>query len=148
MRPICINYGCNKGVASQDGKIGAIGTRYRVYCGSCHQSNYSNAPLPYGVTPYRKNKCSNQFGRLGFPCITDHTKFTEVSMNGKFEIDHIDGNSTNNSYKNLQELCTHCHKEKGMRAGDYDKTKSKHGRKKKNRFNSVVSFNELFSVVA
>ena len=120
MRPICINPGCGKNAVPMKGKVGQPGVRYRVYCGNCHISSYSDMPLKPGVTPYKKNCCTNQDGHLGFPCITDHTKFDRISTKGKFEIDHKDGDPHNNDPDNLQELCQHCHTEKGMLGGDYN----------------------------
>lgn len=46
-------------------------------------------------------------------------------MNGLTEVDHIDGDHTNNDSGNLQELCMICHKIKGKIFGDFDNTKSK-----------------------
>jgi hypothetical protein len=39
------------------------------------------------------------------------------------EIDHIDGDYTNNHSSNLDELCPICHKIKGQQSGDFDNTK-------------------------
>ena len=125
MRPICVNPGCGKFSVPMRGRVGQPGVRYRVFCGECHISSYTETPLRPGVTAFKKNQCSNLDGRLGFPCITDHTKFDQVSTKGKFEIDHIDRDPNNNDPANLQELCMNCHKEKGMRQGDFDRTKKK-----------------------
>ena len=125
MRPICVNPGCGKSATPVKGRVGQPGVRYRVFCSDCHISSYSETPLREGVVPFKKNQCSNLNGRLGFPCITDHSKFDQVSTKGKFEIDHIDRNPNNNDPANLQELCMHCHKEKGMRQGDVDGHKKK-----------------------
>jgi hypothetical protein len=35
------------------------------------------------------------------------------------EIDHKNGDHTDNRVKNLDELCVHCHKLKGQLSGDY-----------------------------
>jgi len=123
MRPICINPGCNKFSVPIKGRVGQPGVRYRVYCGDCHISSYSGTALPNHVTSFKQNCCSNLTGRLGWACPTDHKLLP--SLKGKFQIDHIDGDPHNNDPANLQELCLHCHQEKGMRAGDYNNTKKK-----------------------
>jgi hypothetical protein len=150
MRPICINPGCGKFAVPVKGRVGQPGVRYRVFCGECHISSYSGTPLRSGVVPFKKNQCSNLDGRLGFPCITDHTKFDQVSTKGKFDVDHIDGNPHNNDPANLQELCTHCHEEKGLRQGDFDGHKKKDNIliddiiDSRNFISRVDFFNQLF----
>lgn len=125
MRPICINPGCGRLAASMKGRVGEPGVRYRVFCGDCHIRSYNEMPMREGVVAFKKNECSNLDGRLGFPCITDHNRFDQVSTKGKFEVDHIDRNPNNDDPSNLQELCMHCHKEKGIRQGDFDRFKKK-----------------------
>jgi hypothetical protein len=52
-------------------------------------------------------------------------KWTKVPAwaKGMTEIDHIDGDHTNNNHDNLDELCPMCHKIKGQMSGDYNNTK-------------------------
>ena len=109
-RPKCINHGCKKPVASS-------GPRYRPVCGHCHQAGYGKHPFAKGVTPFRAGKCSNQDGHLGFDCAINYEKAPWAI--GKTEIDHIDGNHLNNTPKNCVELCSLCHKYKGMLNGDF-----------------------------
>ena len=143
VRPICVNPGCGKLAVPMKGRVGEPGVRYRVYCSDCHVSSYSGSPLREGVTSFKKNRCSNIDGRLGFPCITDHTKFDKISTKGKFEIDHIDGNPDNNDPANLQELCQHCHKEKGIIEGDYNGYRNTAQRKARGTVSQFL-FNSLF----
>jgi hypothetical protein len=120
IREKCANIGCNNLQVPSLGKIGEPGTRYRAVCSNCHKHSYNGWKLPDGITDFKNYQCSNQNGHLGFECATDHSKISD--SRGKFHIDHIDGDCTNNALGNLQELCLNCHQEKGMRAGDYAKT--------------------------
>lgn len=119
MRPICINPGCGKSCVPVRGRVGQPGVRYRVFCAKCHIHSYSGGLLPEGVTAYKQNRCSNLDGRLGWPCATNHDLLPDAR--GKFQVDHKNGDPHDNRPDNLQELCLHCHQEKGMRNGDYRK---------------------------
>jgi len=110
IRPICINHGCDKIVATN-------GVRWRPVCGRCHRAGYGKETFKEGVTPFRTGKCANQSGYLGFTCPIDYDKSDWVI--GHTIIDHIDGNHLNNSLDNVQELCDICHKEKSKRNGDF-----------------------------
>ena len=115
MRPICINHGCSKPAMIDRG-------RYRIHCSHCQSASWGKWPHAPGVTPYKTGKCSNADGHLGFACSVDWSKIPSDAK-GMTEIDHIDGDSTNHSYTNLDELCPICHKLKGQRAGDYNNQK-------------------------
>ena len=41
MRPICVNPGCGKFSVPMRGRVGQPGVRYRVFCGECHISSYT-----------------------------------------------------------------------------------------------------------
>jgi hypothetical protein len=118
-RPMCINHGCNSYAVPIKGRVGEPGVRYRVFCGTCHKHNYSGYPLPNGVRPYRTGQCSNRDGRLGFPCLINWDLITEDYC-VRTEVDHINGDHTDNRSVNLQELCPICHMEKGRRSGDFN----------------------------
>ena len=126
-RPICINYGCKKYCTySTPG-------RFRPLCSRCHKAGfkyvlkrkmadgtikvYPPVELAEGVTPFKTGKCSNQNGHLGFPCPMDYEKAPWAI--GITELDHKDGDHTNNTPENVQEVCAPCHLEKGKRNGDY-----------------------------
>ena len=130
-RPTCINYGCNKPVTESGGG------RPRPHCSNCHKAgfgyvqrrkmadgsikSYPPTQLAEGVTPFKTGKCSNQKhgqkGHLGFPCPMNYEKAPWAI--GLTELDHIDGDHTNNIPKNIQEVCNPCHVEKGRLNGDY-----------------------------
>lgn len=119
LREKCANINCNNLQTPSQGKIDAPGTRYRAVCSRCHEYSYKGWLLPDDIIDFKKYVCSNIDGHLGFECATDHAKINDPR--GKFQIDHIDGDCTNNGLSNLQELCLNCHQEKGMQSGDYAK---------------------------
>ena len=53
----------------------------------------------------------------------DYDKAPWARKTSTTEIDHKDGNRTNNDLSNLEELCQCCHKEKGIQAGDFKRQK-------------------------
>jgi 5-methylcytosine-specific restriction endonuclease McrA len=79
--------------------------------GFSNLQDYVNSWHPY--RRYRKNYCENIDGRLGFVCTTN------VIWNGMLDVDHIDGNPTNNNPENLQTLCKCCHAYKTNEEEDY-----------------------------
>jgi hypothetical protein len=80
-------------------------------------------------------------------------KWTKIPgwAKGMTEIDHIDGDCTNNHPTNLDELCPMCHKLKGRQSGDFDNTKRHRiqlpvGYKGKTRVNARNQFEALFAI--
>lgn len=116
-RPKCINYNCNR-PAARNGVSAKGRVRYRVHCTGCQAASYGKRPLKEGIVPFKTGVCSNKDGKLGFVCITDWSKVTP-DLKGVTEVDHINGNNSDNSPSNLQELCVHCHKRKSQLSGDY-----------------------------
>ena len=127
IRPYC----CNKGCKNKTHATGNKNRPYRPICGTCHTS-YSKLNKAFwdkdlfkelfedkGVVSCRTGKCSNQDGRLGFPCPMDYEKAPHAI--GITELDHIDGNRYNNTSDNIQELCNACHVYKGKLSGDLSK---------------------------
>lgn len=85
---------------------------------------YTNSKHPY--LKYRKSYCENQDGRLGFTCSytgPSTEQLLEMGVNDTFmgwlQVDHIDGNSDNNTKENLQTLCACCHTVKTAINKDY-----------------------------
>jgi len=60
-----------------------------------------------------KTYCENVDSRLGFRCTTT------IMLSSQLEIDHIDGNPSNDEGKNLQTLCGCCHTYKTLTEKDY-----------------------------
>ena len=124
-RPTCINYGCFKPVAVMEGRITDFSPRWRVHCGHCQAASYGKWPHSPGVTPYKKDVCTNIDGHLGFPCVVDWKLVKKSKLRLSTQVDHKNGNSSDNCLKNLQELCSICHSEKGKRNGDHNAWRTK-----------------------
>ena len=60
-----------------------------------------------------KTYCENVDSRLGFRCTTT------IMLSSQLEVDHIDGNPSNDDGKNLQTLCGCCHTYKTLTEKDY-----------------------------
>ena len=75
---------------------------------------------------YRKDYCENIDSRLGYKCTTSPPpqelieKYIESGYyEGWLDVDHIDGNPSNNDPENFQTLCKCCHNFKGAMEKDY-----------------------------
>lgn len=119
-RPTCVNPGCGSLCVPQRGRVGEHGVRYRVFCSQCHRNSYTDFVLRPGVRRFKKGRCSNTNSRLGFPCVIDWDLVERTGFKISTEVDHKNGNNTDNRASNLQELCGICHSEKGKREGDHD----------------------------
>jgi len=135
-RPSCQEPGCSKPAAKirTDKKTGWI--TWRKWCSACHNKRtgalhgfdsiveitarrngfnsaveYTNSKHPY--RQYRKTYCENIDGRLGFTCTTT------IAWDGMLDVDHKDGDPSNNNPGNLQTICKCCHAYKGWKEKDY-----------------------------
>ena len=122
-RPTCVNHGCTEPVVYSHKDTNG-NPRWRIHCSRCQQASYGKVTLREGVTTYKKGVCSNSDEHLGFPCSVDFSKHPDWAK-GMTEIDHIDGDHTNNSLDNLDELCPICHKLKSQLDGNYDNTRNR-----------------------
>lgn len=89
---------------------------------------YQHAKHPYLWA--RKDFCENIDGRLGHKCTTN------VWWSGMLQVDHIDGDHTNNVIENFQTLCACCHSYKSWKNGDY-KTPGRKTRKKESSITNI-----------
>ncbi len=119
-RPKCINHGCTKPV-TYSGWDQQGNKRWRVHCGHCQKASYGGHSHAPGVTPFKTGRCSNSDSHLGFDCAIDYKKAPWAV--GMTEVDHKNGDCTDNRVKNLDELCPMCHKRKGRLFGDYNNMK-------------------------
>jgi len=149
-RPTCINHGCNTHVIPMRGKISDANPRWRVHCGDCQKASYGGKPHKPGVTPFKTGKCSNTDGHLGFDCPVNWNGLP-VWSKGLTEVDHVDGDFTNNNLDNLDELCSICHQLKGQWSGDFDNTRKNNNdcvkiTVNKNRPSAKLQFDKLFEI--
>ena len=75
---------------------------YRKTCSKHHHIKYTMGDWVYKIN--RKNYCENIDGRLGFVCTT-----TIIDPEWQLDVDHIDGDPSNNDPENHQTLCKCCH---------------------------------------
>lgn len=89
-RPICTKCKVNKAEKHHEGC-------YRKFCGPCRKAINSSK---FKYRQHKKDKCEY----CGF--IPIHSC--------QLDVDHIDGNHSNNDSTNLQTLCANCHRIKTM----------------------------------
>ena len=114
LKPICQIKGCNNPVKLRESYKTRKGSfiRHRFYrlCNTCIETTpRKNQLLP---KLFKNTKCAN--------CGLDAKILGPEGM-CVMEIDHIDGNSNNNHKKNLQQLCSNCHKVKTQIEKDWMK---------------------------
>ena len=149
MRPTCVNHNCYEPVTYSH-KDTQGNSRWRPHCSHCQSASWGKWPHRDGVVPFKTGKCNNRNGHLGFKCLIKWSQIP-TGAKGMTEIDHIDGDHTNNDLDNLDELCPICHKLKGQMNGDYDNTKRQApkailgytGKKRKNARDQFAALFEL-----
>jgi hypothetical protein len=100
-RPKCIVEGCDK-FGQHTGKYRVDGSPiFRKQCHKHHMIRFEIGDWAYKI--HRKNYCENKDGRLGFKCNY------KIQIEGQLQVDHKNGNPTDNRPRNLQTLCANCH---------------------------------------
>jgi hypothetical protein len=129
-RPICINHGCSKGVSYTTRDIEG-NKRWTVMCGHCIRASQGRGKWAAGVSPWKTGYCSNQDSHLGFDCTVNYKRHPHFI--GMTEVDHKNGDHTDNRKRNLDELCPMCHRLKSKLSGDLGQLRTgqrKHGKRK------------------
>jgi hypothetical protein len=109
-RPTCEVSGCsNKAMYCYQYDDGTYRWRKRFghYICSTHQKHTWHPTLKH-----RKDYCQNIDGRLGKACTTT------IFWSGMLDVDHRNGDPTDNRPRNLQTLCKCCHAYKTHMSGD------------------------------
>lgn len=110
-RPMCEMDGCqNQAMFLYEYSDGTVKWRVRhgkIIC-SAHQRKTYHPSLKH-----RKDHCENRTGFLGFKCTTT------IAWDGMLEVDHKNGNPSDNRPSNLQTLCSCCHRYKTKIYKDY-----------------------------
>ena len=94
--PNCINSAHRSGTNNNGIPI------YRTVCYKHHQQRSGLRSGSY--TKHKKGYCENTDGRLGITCAAP------IITQDQLEVDHIDGDHSNDSPDNLQTLCANCHR--------------------------------------
>ena len=127
-RPTCINIGCNR-LCCYSAKLPNGHKRWRAVCSKCHEATQNitkglktrKGLIDSGLTFKNPHSvglpgcCANHDGSVtGTPCQHPQPLPKDVTS----EIDHIDGDYFNNTWKNTQVLCNDCHTTKTAQNGD------------------------------
>ena len=110
-RPMCQIDGCQNHAKFEyeydDGTWKWLVRHGKIIC-TVHQRKTSNRSLKH-----RKEHCENTTGFLGFKCTTT------IFWDGMLEVDHKNGDPSDNRPANLQTLCSCCHRYKTKINKDY-----------------------------
>jgi hypothetical protein len=128
IKPACQVAGCKRSamIVNTNKSTGRIYYRRRADTGYvCAQHHKELTGRSRGMTatewtnsfhPYRQHRaayCENRDGRLGYKCRCT------IRISAQLQVDHIDGDPTNNKPENLQTLCANCHIYKTHANKDY-----------------------------
>lgn len=109
-RPTCIEPGCHN--LAKKGHLSVKDGR-RLYNKRCQGCAYEERGLPRSNS-YKYKKPYLLY--KGYVCIKCGFVPEHICQ---LDVDHIDGNHTNNDVSNLQTLCANCHRLKTHLNGDY-----------------------------
>jgi hypothetical protein len=111
--PKCINPGCNNDVAVRDWSNWS----FKTECSRCQSARKKGIMLE-GITIHKKSYCENIDGHLGFTCPVPNIESWRGFEIGCLDLDHVDGNHSNNSTDNVRTYCKLCHNRKSIESGD------------------------------
>lgn len=98
VRGICVKCGINNQVSRGGGK-------FRPLCQSCHRKRHEMCRSRAPYAKYKEEVCNS----CGFVAV----------HSCQLDVDHIDGNHSNNDPSNLQTLCANCHRLKTYQNRDW-----------------------------
>ena len=96
LRPICSK--CNINLCRKGNKNKLNIQLWGKYCNTCHKAvyNLTNGNRSKGYVLHKKDFC-------------EFCGFIPIDL-CQLDVDHIDGDRTNNAIENLQTLCANCHR--------------------------------------
>lgn len=101
-RPTCVIADCGRPAKGLGWKKNGTERIWSKLCTTCHRAKYQKNRKHL---KHKKDICE----RCGF--VPEHIV--------QLQVDHIDGNHTNNDPTNLQTLCCNCHVLKSLKSGDF-----------------------------
>ena len=104
--PRCSEMGCHNPADN------AGNGRWHIRCSKHHRALYQNKNGYNDYKGHKKEYCENLDGRLSFKCTTT------ILIPDQLEVDHIDGDKSNDNPLNFQTLCSCCHRYKTKINGD------------------------------
>jgi hypothetical protein len=111
LRPSCQIDGCSNPAMYQyqydDGDWKWRVRHGKIICSAHHTKGW------HPTLKHRKDHCENRTGFLGFKCTTN------IFWEGMLDVDHKNGNPSDNRPANLQTLCKCCHAYKTHSNKDY-----------------------------
>lgn len=112
MKPLCQR--CNKRPVKARGN-----GKWRPVCGVCHgfKANKTRPSRRRHHLKWRKGKPRKSYRKI-ITGTCSKCGFKAVDL-CQMDVDHIDGNHSNNSSTNLQEICANCHRLKTKLNKDY-----------------------------
>ena len=115
--PICVNEGCGRNVVVREWKYWS----FKSECSRCTNARKKGIILE-DVKIHKKTHCENNDGHLGFSCPVENIDSWVNFQNG-LDLDHTDGDHSNNVPQNVKTYCKLCHGRKGREGGDFDSNK-------------------------
>lgn len=115
--PICVNQGCGRNVVVREWKYWS----FKSECSRCTSAR-KNGKILEDVKVHKKTHCENSDGHLGFYCPVENIDSWVDFQNG-LDLDHTDGDHSNNIPQNVKTYCKLCHGRKGREEGDFDSNK-------------------------
>ena len=111
--PKCLNKGCKNPVQVREWKYWS----FRSECSTCMCARKNGKTID-GIVFHKKTYCENTDAHLGFRCPVKKWAWKTCDFSSSLDLDHIDGNHSNNKPSNIKTYCKMCHMRKSIVDGD------------------------------